>query len=122
VSRGLAAPVAAQAARASFYGSVAAAHAAPTKKDLAAAPSPAPLATVAPADLPDEMQAMTGGERTRFVEKKQAERAEILAQVAAESSKRDAYLKTKAPATDTSFDAKVYDSLKKAGAKKGIAF
>jgi Mg-chelatase subunit ChlD len=122
LSRGLMAPAPAQAARASFYGTAAAAHAAPMKKDLAAAPSPSALGSVAVADLPEDMQAMTGDERAKFVAAKQAERASILAQVAAEGAKRDQYLKAAAPATDTSFDAKVYDSLKKAGAKKGISF
>jgi von Willebrand factor type A domain len=122
VARGLAAPAPAQASRAAFYGSLAAAHAAPTKKDLAAATSPAPVASVAPADLPDEMQAMSVDERTKFVTNKQAERTAILAQVAVEAAKRDAYLKTKPASDDTSLDAKVYDSLKKAGAKQGIAF
>jgi hypothetical protein len=122
VARGLAAPAAAQAERASFYGAAAVARVAPTKKDLAASASPAPLASVAATDLPENMQAMSAEQRTHFVAEKRAERSAILAQVATETAKRDEYLKTKSPGPDTSFDAKVYDSLKKAGAKKGIAF
>jgi Mg-chelatase subunit ChlD len=123
VTKSLGAPAAAQAERASFYGIAAAASAAPMKRDLAASPSAAPMATMPPADLPDEMQAMSAEERTRFLEQKRAERAAILAQVQATSAKREEYLKTKAPPpAPSSFDGKVYDSLKKAGAKKGIAF
>jgi Mg-chelatase subunit ChlD len=123
VTKNLAAPMAAQAERASFYGVASAHHSAPTKHDLAASASAAPVAGMAPADLPDEMQAMTPEERTRFVAQKQAERAAILAEVQAASAKREEFLKSRAPApAPTSFDAKVYDSLKKAGAKKGIAF
>ena len=124
VARNLAAPAAAQADRATFYGSAAAAKAAPTKKDLAAASSgSAPLAALAPAELPEEMQAMSGDERTRFVEQKRKERADILEQVQTASAKREEYLHARAPApSPSSFDTKVYDSLRKAGAKKGIAF
>ncbi len=121
VATSLAAPAAAQADRAAFYRSAASAGVAPAKKDLAAAPSASALAAVAPADLPEEMQSMTSDERARFVRQKQADRAAVLAQIAAASTKRDEYLASK-PAAPGSFDAKVYDSLKKAGAKKGIAF
>jgi hypothetical protein len=124
VARNLAAPVAAQADRVSFYGSAAAAKAGPTKKDLAAASSSAaPVAAVPSAELPEEMQRMTVDERARFVEEKRKERAAILAQVVDASAKREAYIRAKTPAPSaTSFDGKVYDSLRKAGAKKGIAF
>jgi hypothetical protein len=124
LAKNLSAPAAAQADRASFYNAAAASTAGPTKKDLAAAaPSSAPMASLAPADLPEEMQAMTLDERTHFVDQKRADRTAILAQVEQARAKREEYLKTKTPApAATSFDSKVYDSLKKAGAKKGIAF
>jgi hypothetical protein len=124
VAKNLAAPMAAQADRASFYSSASSAKMAPKKKDLAAAkPGGTAIASVAPADLPDEMQAMSLDERTRFVEEKQKERATILARVQEESAKREEWLKTKMPApSPTSFDSKVYDSLRKAGAKKGVSF
>jgi Mg-chelatase subunit ChlD len=123
VAKNLAAPAAVQAERVSFYRSVSAAKMSPTKKDLAAAPSAAPIAAMAPADLPENMQAMSGDERMRYVEEKQNERKAILARVAEESSNREAWLKTNTPApAPTAFDSKVYDSLKNAGAKKGISF
>jgi hypothetical protein len=123
MARNLAAPIAAQADRASFYSSAAAGKVASTKKDLAAAPSAAPMPSVAPTELPEDMQAMSLDERTRFVEQKRSERMAVLARVQEESAKREEWLKTKAPApAASSFDGKVYDSLKKAGAKKGIAF
>jgi hypothetical protein len=123
VATNLAAPAEAQADRATFYASAMKSKAGPMKKDLAAAPSASPLPAVATSDLPDEMQRMSEDERTRFVERKRAERAAVLAAVSETSAKREAYLKKQAPAPSaTSFDTKVYDSLKKAGAKKGIAF
>ncbi len=123
-ARNVAAPREAQADRVSFYRSAAAAKAGPMKKDLAAtAASAMPLAAVAPTDLPDEMQAMSGEERARYLEGKRAERTAILEQVRVASAKREEYLRTKSPApAASSFDGKVYDSLRKAGAKKGMVF
>jgi hypothetical protein len=122
VAQNMAAAPAAQAERASFYGSAMKAKSLPTKKDLAAS-SASQVASLAASDLPDEMQVMSEAERVQFVEKKRAERAEILAKVQAASAKREAYLRDSAPApAASSFDSRVYDSLKKAGAKKGMSF
>jgi hypothetical protein len=66
---------------------------------------------------------MSADDRVRFVQQRQKEREGILAEVRETSARRDAFLKTAAPKPAASaFDTKVYDSLRKAGAKKGISF
>ena len=125
VAANLAAPPAAQAARAGFYAAQAHGSGGATKNDLAAAPMPvaAAVAAVPTAALPEEMQAMSAGERERFVEKKRAERESVLAQIKTANGKRDAALKA-APkaAAGAAFDDKVLDSLKKAGAESSIVY
>jgi Mg-chelatase subunit ChlD len=127
VRKNLAAPAPALADRAAFYGSAGAAMAPPTKHDLAATPAgsgvASAVAAVPTADLPDELQGLTGGDRVRYVEQKQKDRADVLTRMRAANDKREAWLKTSLPApSPTSFDSKVYSSLKKAGASKGISF
>jgi hypothetical protein len=127
VRKNLAAPAPAQADRAAFYESAGAAMGAPTKHDLAATPVAAAVASavaaVPTADLPDELQGLSGGDRVRYVEQKQKDRVDVLARMRAANDKREAWLKTSVPApAPTSFDSKVYSSLKKAGASKGISF
>lgn len=128
VAANVAAPAAAQADRAGFYSARASAKpgAAPTKKDLVASakPAKAALAGVKDAELPPEMQKMSPDERAKFVETKRAQREAVLKQIQVASAKRDAVLKAapKAPASAESFDAKVMDSLKKAGSAKGISY
>lgn len=118
----MAAPSAAQAERAGFYAANAAAGGPATKKDLVAA-KPSDVAAVPTAALPEPLQAMSTEERTRFVEEKRKERDGVLKEIREASDKREAFLKTAAPKpAATSFDAKVYDSLRKAGAKSGIAY
>jgi hypothetical protein len=122
VAESLAAPAQAQADRAAFIGSAAMRKAAPMKKDLAATPA-ASAAAVPSAELPETMQAMSPEERASFVAKKQSDRAALLAQVEEANKKRTEYLHSTAPApAPTAFDSKVYDSLRKAGAKKGVSF
>jgi hypothetical protein len=112
---------AAQADRAGFYSAHAKAGGGATKNDLAA--DPTALARVSEGDLPDELRNLSGGEREQFVAKKRAERDAVLAQIRTASDKREAYLKTSAPKpAATALDTKVYDSLRKAGADKGISF
>ncbi len=121
VRKNLAAPHAAQADRAAFYGSSGGSGA--TKADLAAAPSASAVADIPVAALPPALQAMSADERVRFVEEKQKERQAIMQKVRDMTSKREEFLRSKAPApAATSFDSKVYASLKKAGSKKGISF
>jgi hypothetical protein len=123
VRRNLAAPVSAQADRAAFYGSAAAGKALPTKHDLATAASASAVAAIPTADLPDELQGMSHEDRVRYVEQKQRDRASVLSRMQETSEKREDWLKTAAPApSPTSFDSKVYSSLKKAGASKGVSF
>jgi Mg-chelatase subunit ChlD len=125
VAANLAAPVTLQADRAGFYSAQAASKAGATKKDLAAA-KPAAVAAVATADLPEEMQAMSAEDRAKFVETKRAEREAVLSQIKEANGKRAAHLKSapkpRAAAGGGSFDEKVLDSLKKAGAEKGLAY
>jgi uncharacterized protein YegL len=122
VAANLAAPPAAQAARAGFYAAQATAGGGPTKRDLAAA-KPGAVSGVAREELPEEMQAMSAGEREKFVEKKRADREVVLAQIKEANGKRDAALKSapRAPAAE-GFDEKVLDSLKKAGAGSSIVY
>ncbi|WP_394829500.1 VWA domain-containing protein [Pendulispora albinea] len=126
VKRNLEAPAATQADRAGFYGSLGSAPGKPRalKKDLAAAgPTGASLAAMPADQLPPEMRTMSADERERFVQDKRKEREAILAQIRAASEKRDSYLKSAPkPAPTAAFDTKVYDSLRKAGAKSGIEY
>jgi hypothetical protein len=87
-----------------------------------AAAAPSALAKVATADLPEEMQRMSPEERSRFVEQKRQERESVLSQIKVESAKREATLKAAPKPSKDAFDSKVMDSLKKAGADKGIGF
>jgi hypothetical protein len=127
VAKNMAAPAAAQAERAGFYAARAAASgasaSAPAKQDLVGA-KPSVVAALAASDLPEEMQRMSADERAQFVKSKEAERTAVLAQITAANAKRDAVLKAapKPRAAADGFDAKVMDSLKKAGAEKGIAY
>lgn len=121
VARGLAAPAAVQADRAAFFSAHAASKAGPAKQDLAA--GGADVRTLDEGLLPDDMQRMSADERARHVEAKKRERESVLAQIKEQQGKRDAYLKTSAPKPSaTAFDGKVYDSLRKAGASKGVVF
>ena len=128
VAANMAAPAAAQAARAGFYASQAKAGGGATKNDLSAA-DPVAVSAIAPAALPEAMQAMNAPEREKFVAGKRAEREQVLAQIKEASGKRDAHLKAapkpsapRGAAEGAGFDEKVVDSLRKAGAEKGIAY
>lgn len=121
LSRNLAATAAEQADRASFYGSAASTRSAPRKKDLAAAP-PADLRKVRDEELPAELRGMSPEERGRYVESKRARRDAILSQVREVSGKREAHLRAAAPPAPASFDGRVYESLRKAGAGAGITY
>ncbi|HEU4406433.1 MAG TPA: vWA domain-containing protein [Polyangiaceae bacterium] len=121
--RNLAGSAAEQADRASFFGAIGSSAKA-RKKDLAASPTAtAELAKVRDEDLPDELRSMSPEERGRFVEAKRARREAVLQEVRALSQKREDHLRAAAPSpAPTSFDGRVYDSLRKAGAKAGIAY
>ena len=124
----MAAPAAAQADRAGFYAARKASEpgAAPTKKDLTAATAPASVAIGR--DEPSSRRRCSGCRRTtaRSSSSRSArEREAVLTQIKEANAKRDAALKAapKPPAAaPASFDAKVMDSLKKAGAAKGISY
>ncbi len=119
--RNLAAPAPEQADRASFYGSASLGSGKARKKDLAAAPSD--VAKAREDELPAEMRAMSPEERGRFLASKSARREALLGEVRAVSQKRQEHLRAAAPApAASSFDGRVYDSLRKAGAKAGISY
>jgi hypothetical protein len=122
VLRNLSAPKADQAERASFYASRAAAGVAgATKKDLTAAPSA--VAAIPESQLPAEMRGLTLAQRARYVEYQRQRRENILAEVRATSAQRAAHLKKAAPAPSArALDTQLYNSLKKAGAAKDMAF
>ncbi len=121
VEKNMAAPSIAQADRAGFYATKAAAGAAaPTKKDLTAGGKR--VEDVAEAELTPEMRAMSVDERARFVVEKKREREAILAKISELSAKRSAHLKTATAPAASAFDGRVFESLKRAGAKSGIAY
>lgn len=133
VAANMAAPAAAQAERAGFYaakaaskpsaGTGAGAGDAPAKKDLVAA-DPLAVNALSEAELPDELRGLSADQRAQHIASKRAQREVVLAQIKEASTKRDAHLKASPPprASSEGFDAKVLDSLKKAGAAKGIAY
>lgn len=124
VATNMAAPAAAQADRAGFYAAkpsgARGSGSASGKKDLVSA-DPSALAALAEADLPEEMQAMSAEARARHIATKRAQREAVLAKIKDANGKRDAHLRAapKPAASTAGFDAKVLDSLKKAGAEKG---
>ena len=119
----MAAPTAAQADRASFYGARAAAKVeGATKKDLTAL-SPTALAAIPESELPEALRKMSPADRARFVEAQRKKREAILAKVREQSAQRAAHITKAAPsASPRALDTKLYDSLKKAGAAKNFAF
>jgi hypothetical protein len=117
VAANTAAPAAAQADRAGFYGS----GARSTKKDLVAAPEAA--ASAAPEDLPEPLRAMSADERASFLEGKRKEREAILEKVRAATEKRESFLRASAPKpAPTAFDSRVVESMRKAAAAKGVMY
>lgn len=122
VARNVAAPPAAQADRAGFYATKAASGGGgPTKKDLTAGGKS--VDQLSEGELPAEMRSMSAEERTRFVEAKKKEREAILAKIGELNTKRSAHLKAAPPrSSSAAFDGKVFDSLKKAGERSGIAY
>jgi hypothetical protein len=90
----LAAPAEAQAARAGYFGLAKARGrtAAVSDGDLLedVANNKVRLEAVAPAALPEPMQAMSAGERSRYLEVKRKQRDEVLNQINGLAAKRDA--------------------------------
>jgi Mg-chelatase subunit ChlD len=122
LAKNVAAPAAAQADRAGFYATRAkGGSGSATKKDLTAGGATS-LAAVKEAELPPEMKSMTPEERATFVEGKKKEREAVLAKISDLNSKRTSHLKSAPAPKASAFDGKVIDSLKKAGAKSGIAY
>ncbi len=124
-ARVLEAPKEAQAARAGVFGLLG-------KSGRAAAVSEGDLlddvdnkkvavGSLAPAALPEPMQAMNAEEKERYIGTKKKERQEVLKQIDELNSKRDAFLKSKPAAPATSFDGKVRESLKRQAADYNLA-
>ena len=83
------------------------------------------LAELKKDELPAEMQTMTTSEQTAYVEKKQAQRAQVQKQIVELSRKRDAYIqaeRAKAGTRRGGFDTKVVEGLHKQAAKAGIEY
>jgi hypothetical protein len=82
------------------------------------------LEDVKPADLPQEMRAMSAPERSAFIAQKKAERDEIRRQIAELNEKREAFIKAKLSeaGTNDSFDARVLSMIRSQAAGKGIAY
>ncbi len=122
----LAAPTEAQAARAGFFGLAASRgrSAAVSDGDLLddVANNKVRLDSVAPSALPEPMQAMSGEERSRYMEGKKKERQEVLNQINAVAAKRDAYLKSSAAPAKSGFDGKVRETMKKQAADVGLMY
>ncbi|HEY3450786.1 MAG TPA: vWA domain-containing protein [Myxococcales bacterium] len=73
--------------------------------------------------LPAPMRAMAPAQRKAYVEEKKAEREKIAGEVMELSKKRDAYLKSAAPAAPAaSFDDEVNDTVAKQAKSYGIAY
>lgn len=122
----LAAPAAAQAERAGWYGiqSARGKAAATSAGDLLAdvADKRVDLKNMNKDELPEGMQAMTDEERTQHLEKRKQQRQGILEQINALSSKRDGYLRTAAPKPTTGFDGRFRATLKKQAAKVDLLY
>jgi Mg-chelatase subunit ChlD len=121
----LEAPAEAQAARAGYFGLAKSRGrtAAVSDGDLVddVANNKVRLEAVAEAALPEPMQAMSAGERSRYLEDKRKQRDEVLNQINGLATKRDAYLKSKAPPKG-GFDGKVRETVKKQAADIGLMY
>ena len=74
-------------------------------------------------ELPEELQGMPAAERQAALQKKKSERSVILNQINELSTKRDAFLRTKAAAAPAkSFDGSVRATVKKQAAEVGLAY
>ena len=75
------------------------------------------------ASLPAPMRAMAPAERRAYVEEKRAEREKISGEVMELSKKRDAYIRSAAPAgAPASFDDDVKNTVAKQAKSYGIAY
>jgi len=93
------------------------------RKDLvdAAAAGEVDPGALAPAALPEPLQALSADERRELVTKKVGERKELQARIAELAAERDAYLrKQEADRPADGFDAKVREVVKQQAAAKGI--
>jgi Mg-chelatase subunit ChlD len=78
-------------------------------------------------DLPEKLQEMTPEERTEYIEKVKAERAELRKQIAELSKKRTAFIKKEMEkraeeGKEAGFDALVLDAAREQAEKRGIEY
>jgi Mg-chelatase subunit ChlD len=76
--------------------------------------------TMAAEDLPVEMRGMDGAGRKKFVAEKNAERERMQKEINELATRRDAYMKAKAP--KDSFDARVEGTIKSQAASVGVRY
>ena len=88
--------------------------------DLAAAPEKA--RDMKDDELPAEMQKMNKEERVQFAQKQKAKRQEIEGRIAELAKKRDAFVAKETAGKKDSFDARVFESVKRAAAKADVAY
>jgi hypothetical protein len=123
----LAAPEAAQAERAGWFGLMGSRgrKAAVSEGDLLddVENKRVDLSRVSGSELPAELAAMPAADRQVALEKKKSERTAILNQINDISAKRDAFLRSKAAAAPArSFDGSVRATVKKQAAEVGLAY
>ena len=88
--------------------------------DLTAAPEQA--AKMKKEELPPAMQKLSAEERVAFAKAQQAKRGDLQTRIAEVAKKRDAYVATKSAEKTDSFDARVFESVKTAAKKAGVAY
>lgn len=72
--------------------------------------------------FPAPMKALNQEERVEYAKKQQAQRKEVAEKIAAVSKKRDAFLNSQAKVQKDSFDGRVFESVKTAAARAGVAY
>jgi hypothetical protein len=82
------------------------------------------LETLPKEQLPREMQSMTPGERTTYLQRKEAERAKVQVRINALSKQRQAFLdaELKKHASKDAFDEKVAEAIRLQAKRKGILY
>jgi Mg-chelatase subunit ChlD len=124
--KSLDAPLAAQAERAGFFGLAKNGGKAAAVSDFDLlddlSNKNVELSRVEKDALPEAMQALSAEERGHFIATKKQERAEILNQINALSTQRDAFLRNNAAAPASGFDGKLRETLKKQAKDIHVAY
>ena len=88
--------------------------------DLTAAPEK--VAQMKADDLPENLRKLPTEKQVEFLHAQQAERQQLEAKVLEVSKKRDAWMAKNATDKKDSFDTRVFESVKKQGAKVGVTY